>query len=112
MSKILLKRNIYGICTLSTLRVSRSVTRLTVHWTFLYWSSSEALEKETATFGEKKNALKFKMFEIHILGDRDFSQLKSYFSKVIIIDVMKNVRRLCFKDALLTGLILMKSCYL
>ena len=38
---------------LLTLRAGRPVTRLTVHWAFPYWSGSQALAKEAATFDKK-----------------------------------------------------------
>ena len=38
--KIFQKNVILCSCALSTIRVGRSVTRLTVHWAFSYWSGS------------------------------------------------------------------------
>ena len=38
---------------LPTLRVGRSVTRLTVYWAFPYWGGSKRESKGAATFGKK-----------------------------------------------------------
>ena len=65
------KNSILVAMRVPTLRVGRSVTRLTVYSAFLYFSVCYALAKGAATFGEY-HTLKSIMFENNTSGEPTF----------------------------------------